>query len=82
MTFIGVELGGTKLAVAAFTRDGTSRRTRFFPSAIVTRISGRAVLAAVCLGVGSLNAQNRLDRAVKGQTLPEALEWLWQGYPK
>jgi enterochelin esterase-like enzyme len=22
------------------------------------------------------------DRAVKQQTLPEALEWLWQGYPK
>ncbi|MFL5481909.1 MAG: alpha/beta hydrolase [Gemmatimonadaceae bacterium] len=27
------------------------------------------------------NAEH-VDRAVKQQTLPEALEWLWQGYPK
>jgi hypothetical protein len=23
-----------------------------------------------------------VDRGVRQQTLPEALEWLWQGYPK
>jgi hypothetical protein len=30
--------------------------------------------------VFAVNA-GHVDRAVKNQTLPEALEWVWQGYP-
>jgi enterochelin esterase-like enzyme len=31
--------------------------------------------------VYALNA-GHVERAVRNQTLPEALEWLWQGYPR
>ena len=42
-----------------------------------------AVLAAKGYHYQFVFARNagHTDRAVKQQTLPEALEWLWQGYP-
>jgi hypothetical protein len=43
--------------------------------AVVLKAKGYHYQYVFCLNAG------HTDRNVKAQTLPEALEWVWRGYP-
>jgi len=57
--------------------DGIGSLRRFGPEALPARSAGCPILGGCAPG----DHAGHVDPAVKQQTLPEALEYLWQGYP-